>query len=52
MAVTLSKGGNMSLSKTDPALQRVMVGLGWEARSTTGAEAPRAACPDERRTHG
>lgn len=38
MAVTLSKGGNMSLSKTDPALQRVMVGLGWEARSTTGAD--------------
>lgn len=38
MAVTLSKGGNMSLSKTDPALQRVMVGLGWGARSTTGAD--------------
>lgn len=38
MAVTLSKGGNMSLSKTDPALQRVMVGLGWEARSTTGTD--------------
>ncbi len=38
MAVTLSKGGNLSLSKTDPSLKKVLIGLGWEARSTTGAD--------------
>lgn len=38
MAVSLSKGGNVSLSKTAPALKRILVGLGWEARVTTGAD--------------
>ncbi|NEY31152.1 chemical-damaging agent resistance protein C [Streptomyces sp. PRKS01-65] len=37
MGVTLAKGGNVSLSKAAPDLTRVMVGLGWDARSTTGA---------------
>ncbi|WP_069811612.1 TerD family protein [Streptomyces sp. TP-A0874] len=37
MSVTLAKGGNVSLSKAAPNLTRVMVGLGWDARSTTGA---------------
>ncbi|MCZ2527844.1 chemical-damaging agent resistance protein C [Streptomyces sp. SCUT-3] len=37
MSVTLGKGGNVSLSKTAPGLRQVMVGLGWDARSTTGA---------------
>lgn len=36
MAISLSKGGNVSLSKTDPTLDVVMVGLGWDARSTDG----------------
>jgi tellurium resistance protein TerD len=36
MAVTLSKGGNVSLTKTDASLTRILIGLGWEARSTTG----------------
>ena len=37
MSVTLAKGGNVSLSKAAPNLTRVRIGLGWKARSTTGA---------------
>ncbi|MDH6227148.1 MULTISPECIES: TerD family protein [Streptomyces] len=37
MGVTLAKGGNVSLSKAAPDLTKVTVGLGWDARSTTGA---------------
>lgn len=36
MGITLAKGGNVSLSKTDPTLTKIMIGLGWDARSTTG----------------
>src|ERR1700761_5198512 len=36
MSVSLSKGGNVSLSKEAPGLTAVLVGLGWDARSTTG----------------
>ena len=36
MTLTLSKGQNLSLSKSDPGLQKVLVGLGWDARSTDG----------------
>ncbi|MFI5566819.1 TerD family protein [Streptomyces sp. NPDC051740] len=38
MGVTLAKGGNVSLSKAAPNLTQVMIGLGWDARSTTGAD--------------
>lgn len=38
MSVSLSKGGNVSLSKTDPTLTRVRVGLGWDTRSTDGQD--------------
>lgn len=38
MAVSLSKGGNVSLSKSAPALKNALIGLGWEARSTDGAD--------------
>lgn len=38
MAVSLSKGGNVSLSKEAPGLAEVRVGLGWDARVTDGAE--------------
>lgn len=38
MAITLQKGGNLSLSKTDPGLNKILIGLGWDARSTDGAE--------------
>lgn len=37
MAISLSKGGNLSLTKTDPALKRLLVGLGWDERSTDGS---------------
>ncbi|WP_419994627.1 TerD family protein [Streptomyces boninensis] len=36
MGVSLSKGGNVSLSKEAPGLTAVIVGLGWDARTTTG----------------
>lgn len=36
MGISLQKGGNVSLSRTDPSLTRILIGLGWEARSTTG----------------
>jgi tellurium resistance protein TerD len=36
--VSLTKGGNVSLTKEAPNLTAVTVGLGWEARSTTGAD--------------
>ena len=38
MAISLSKGGNVSLSKEDPGLDEIMVGLGWDARSTDGQD--------------
>lgn len=38
MALSLSKGGNLSLTKTDPGLTKLLVGLGWDARSTSGGD--------------
>ena len=38
MAISLNKGGNLSLSKTDPSLTQVLVGLGWDARATDGVD--------------
>lgn len=38
MALTLSKGQNLSLTKTDPGLKKVLIGLGWDPRATDGAE--------------
>lgn len=38
MAVSLSKGGNVSLSKEAPGLTEVIVGLGWDPRVTDGTE--------------
>ncbi|MGW4896515.1 TerD family protein [Kitasatospora sp. NPDC004240] len=38
MPVSLSKGGNVSLTKEAPGLTAVTVGLGWDVRTTTGAE--------------
>jgi len=37
MAVSLSKGGNVSLSKEAPGLKGVRVGLGWDTRVTDGS---------------
>ncbi|OHV35944.1 MULTISPECIES: TerD family protein [Pseudofrankia] len=36
-SVSLSKGGNVSLSKAAPNLTTVTVGLGWQVRQTSGA---------------
>ncbi|MBL7497956.1 TerD family protein [Frankia sp. CNm7] len=38
MGVSLSKGGNVSLSKEAPGLTNIVVGLGWDARTTTGSD--------------
>src|ERR671917_2423988 len=38
MGVSLSKGGNVSLTKAAPGLTAVNVGLGWDVRTTTGAD--------------
>lgn len=37
MALSLQKGGNLSLSKTDPSLTKILVGLGWDERTTDGS---------------
>lgn len=36
MAVSLTKGGNVSLSSVAPNLQKILIGLGWNPRSTSG----------------
>ena len=38
MAVSLSKGGNVSLSKEAPGLSKILIGLGWDLRATDGAQ--------------
>ena len=38
MSVSLAKGGNVSLSKEAPGMTNVLVGLGWDARTTTGTD--------------
>lgn len=38
MGVSLSKGGNVSLSKEAPTMTNVLIGLGWDARSTDGQD--------------
>ncbi len=36
MGVSLAKGGNVSLTKQAPGLSAVLVGLGWDERTTSG----------------
>jgi len=38
MTVSLSKGSNVSLAKEAPGLTAVSIGLGWDARTTTGTD--------------
>jgi tellurium resistance protein TerD len=38
VGVSLVKGANVSLTKEAPGLTNVVVGLGWDVRSTTGAD--------------
>ncbi len=37
MAVSLTKGGNVNLSKEAPGLTKIKLGLGWDVRKTDGA---------------
>ena len=38
MAISLQKGGNVNLSKEAPDMKKMLIGLGWDARSTDGAD--------------
>jgi tellurium resistance protein TerD len=38
MAISLSKGGRISLSKEAPGLTKIHIGLGWDERATDGTE--------------
>jgi tellurium resistance protein TerD len=38
VTVSLTKGGNVSLTKQAPGLSAVTVGLGWDARTTDGKD--------------
>jgi tellurium resistance protein TerD len=38
VSVNLTKGGNVSLTKQAPGLTAVIVGLGWDARTTDGKQ--------------
>lgn len=38
MSISLSKGGNVSLSKEEPGLTKILIGLGWDARATDGVD--------------
>lgn len=38
MGISLSKGQNVSLNKTDPSLKQILIGLGWDARSSDGQD--------------
>jgi tellurium resistance protein TerD len=37
MAISLTKGGNVNLSKEAPTMTKMIVGLGWDTRATDGA---------------
>jgi tellurium resistance protein TerD len=38
MGVSLTKGGNVSLTKAAPSLSSLVLGLGWDLRTTTGSD--------------
>ncbi|MGQ0616587.1 MAG: TerD family protein [Acidimicrobiia bacterium] len=38
MSVSLSKGGNVSLSKEAPGLTKILIGLGWDVRASDGTD--------------
>lgn len=38
MSITLTKGGNINLTKTEPSLTKIRVALGWEPRATDGKD--------------
>lgn len=38
MTLSLAKGEKVSLSKAEPGLSRILIGLGWDVRTTDGAD--------------
>jgi tellurium resistance protein TerD len=44
MAVNLRKGGSINLRKTAPGLTKITMGLGWDARKSSGADFDLDAC--------
>ncbi len=44
MAPSLPKGGNISLTKQEPGLDKIIVGLGWTVRNTSGTGFDLDAC--------
>lgn len=38
MAISLAKGGNINLTKEVPSLTKIGIGLGWDARATSGSD--------------
>ncbi|HWL13459.1 MAG TPA: TerD family protein, partial [Ureibacillus sp.] len=38
MAIQLSKGQRIDLTKTDPSLQRIIIGLGWDIKQFDGGQ--------------
>jgi tellurium resistance protein TerD len=38
MSISLAKGANISLSKEEPGLTKILIGLGWDTRSTDGED--------------
>lgn len=38
MSINLVKGGNINLSKEDPGMEHLLLGLGWNPRATDGQE--------------
>ena len=45
MAISLQKGGNVNLSKEAPGLSKIVVGLGWDVRTTDGNAFDLASVP-------
>ena len=44
MPISLTKGANVSLSNSAPGLNNILIGLGWDTRSTDGAPFDLDAC--------
>jgi tellurium resistance protein TerD len=38
MSISLAKGANISLDKEEPGLTKILIGLGWDTRSTDGED--------------
>jgi tellurium resistance protein TerD len=38
MSISLAKGANISLDKEEPGLTKLLIGLGWDTRSTDGED--------------